>query len=108
MKESKIEKELKDIIKSFGLRVYSVHGKTSNDNGIADIVCGMGDLTIWFETKLESNTYSVEQMLFFKTFKHSYMIKKIKGKWICYNYFEKTKELDLGDLLRDYIKGVTL
>jgi hypothetical protein len=106
MKESKIEKELKDIIKSFNLRCYSVAGKTKNDNGVADIVCGHGDITIWFETKVESNTYSIEQMLFFKTFKHSYMIKKIKSKWVCYNYFDKTTEYELGDLLRSYIAGV--
>lgn len=100
MKESKIEKQLKDIIKSFGWKAYSIHGKTTQDNGIPDITCVRGESCIFFETKLDYNKASLEQMLFLKSYKNSYIIKFIDNKWVCINYYNGIQNFTIFDILK--------
>lgn len=102
MRESKLEKQFKHDVRTFGFNTYSIHGKTSSDNGIPDVLCVWGETSIFFELKMEKNEVSIPQMKFLKSYKHSYMVKFIENEWICENYFDGVKVAKLVDILKFY------
>jgi Holliday junction resolvase len=106
MKESKIEKDLKEVLETFGFSTNSIHGKTSKDNGMPDVIAVTPDCSriITFEVKKPSNTFRLEQLRFMKRYKYSYQITFKNGKWVVTSYFNGEVETDLKTLLNKILE----
>lgn len=105
MKESKIEKDLKEVLDSFGFSANSIHGKTSKDNGMPDVIAVTPDCSriVTFEVKKPKNTFRLEQLRFMKRYKHSYQITFKDGTWIVTSYFDGEVTTDLKTLLNSIL-----
>lgn len=87
MLESDIERELKSIFTKKGFICRSMHGKSSQDNGVPDVVVTGGELTFLFELKRDDNDLSAFQMLFLRKCKIGYKVELLSKQFVFTNYY---------------------
>lgn len=100
MLESDIERDLKSIFTKKGLLCRSMHGKSTQDNGVPDVVVTGDGHIFLFELKRDDNDLSVFQMLFLRKCKVGYKVELVNGQFVFTNYFETKKSYSLLEFMQ--------